>query len=162
MIRVIGNKEKQRVKPYYYLAVLIEIGDCDAFDENRRTISDEEHPDKWNYISTEDAEHIYNFFKDISKDGYRINLEGMYQLSRYLESGENVDRYTSILDGKILHDYLKYKLDVSEEKIEELSTMYWKYGDIFNPPLEHEYCHMYGVAIYYCDEFGVTHECEVI
>lgn len=157
MIKVIPNKKKEyKCEPRYVLSVTLGIGDnCDdIYQYNTLTIVDSTKGifDKWNYITTKEAEKLFTFFSKIlqRKECDHITLNDAWMLHSDLSNKEAIDWY---------EDYM------NETEIKKFSKFYEKYNsNLFNPRVDDHY-NWYGIVgihIFYYDENGVKYNCEVV
>lgn len=153
MIKILPiKKENIRYEPRFVLEVTIGYGEhCDDTFTKRHLIIVESmkgHPDSWNYIKRKDAEKIYRFFKKIlEREKCRhIILNDAWELA--YEKNPSTYWYGEYMDKKEIKQFSKY---------------YETYQcSLFNPEVEYNWYGLKDINIYYYDENGNKHDCEVI
>lgn len=152
MIKVLPIENKvTKCKPRFVLCVTLGYGEhCDdTYTYKNLQIVDSKKGllDTWNYITTKEAEKLFKFFRDIlnREECDHITLNDAWELG----CKENPTTFW-------YEDYM------SEKEIKQFAKFYEKYNTtLFNPEVEHNWYGIVGVAIYYFDENGDRHNCEV-
>lgn len=151
MIKVLPIEKKEvKCEPRFVLETTIGYGEhcCDTFTTHSLTIVDslKGHFDSWNYIKRKDAEKIYKFFNEIlNRDACRhIVLNDVWRLAH---------------DSRVKHWFEDF---MSEEEMKTMYRYHENFETLFTSDVEYNWYGLVRINIYYYDEEGNKHDCEVV
>lgn len=151
MIKILPIEEREKCKPRFVLETTIGYGEhcCDTTSTHSLTIVDslKGHFDSWNYIRTKDAEKLYKFFSEILKRPgayHHIVLNDVWKLSS---------------DSRVKHWFKDF---MSDNEMKTMFRYHQNFETLFSPDVEYNWYGLVGINIYYYDEDGNKHNCEVV